>query len=144
MIDDMLDETVDSFFSDLGIDAEDLGLDANDLREIFNSEFEIPEALSDDEFESVLQAIARSQSGLEDISASSPRSIITWTTLKVIRNGWKAFWQNSKGFIVNLKSVSDSTQVMMASATRSRPVRTIQASIFTDTIRTTTLYDKFK
>ena len=70
IIDDILDETVDSFFSDLGIDAEDLGLDTNDLGEILDSEFEIPEALSDDEFESVLQAIARSRSDIEDISAS--------------------------------------------------------------------------
>jgi len=31
MIDDVLDETVDSFFSDLGVDAEDLGFDMDDL-----------------------------------------------------------------------------------------------------------------
>jgi len=70
MIDDVLGETSDSFFSDLGIDAEDLGLDMNDLGEIFDSELEIPEVLSADEFGSVLQAIARSQSDLEDVSAS--------------------------------------------------------------------------
>lgn len=70
MIDDILDETVDSFFSDLGIDAEDLGLDMTDLGEIFDSELEIPEALFTNEFESVLQAIARSRSDLEDVSAS--------------------------------------------------------------------------
>ena len=40
------------------------------LEELFDSEFEIPEALSDDKFASVLQAIARSRSDLEDVNAS--------------------------------------------------------------------------
>ena len=69
MIDDIMDETVDSL-SDLGIDAEDIGLDQDDLGQIFTLELGVPEVFSEDEFENVVRAIARSRSDLDDISAS--------------------------------------------------------------------------
>ena len=69
MIDDIMDETVDSL-SDLGIDAEDIGLDQDDLGQIFALELGVPEVFSEDEFENVVRAIARSRSDLDDISAS--------------------------------------------------------------------------
>ena len=69
MIDDIMDETVDSL-SDLGIDAEDIGLDQDDLGQIFVLELGVPEVFSEDEFENVVRAIARSRSDLDDISAS--------------------------------------------------------------------------
>ena len=69
MIDDIMDETVDSL-SDLGIDAEDIGLDQEDLGQIFALELGVPEVFSEDEFENVVRAIARSRSDLDDISAS--------------------------------------------------------------------------
>ena len=69
MMDDIMDETVDSL-SDLGIDAEDIGLDQDDLGQIFALELGEPEVLSEDEFENVVRAIARSRSDLDDISAS--------------------------------------------------------------------------
>ena len=69
MIDDIMDETVGSL-SDLGIDAEDIGLDQNDLGQIFDPELEAPAVLSENEFENVLRAIARSRSDLDDLSSS--------------------------------------------------------------------------
>ena len=69
MIDDIMDETVDSL-SDLGIDAEDIGLDQDDLYQIFDSEPGEPEALSEGEFANVVRAIARSRSDLDDLSSS--------------------------------------------------------------------------
>ena len=69
MIDDIMDETVDSL-SDLGIDAEDIGLDQDDLGQIFALELGVPEVFSEDEFENVVRAIARSRSDLDGISAS--------------------------------------------------------------------------
>ena len=69
MIDDIMDETVDSL-SDLGIDAEDIGLDQDDLGQIFALELGVPEVFSEDEFENVVRAIARSRSDLDDISVS--------------------------------------------------------------------------
>lgn len=69
MIDDIMDETVDSL-SDLGIDAEDIGLDQDDLGQVFVLELGVPEVFSEDEFENVVRAIARSRSDLDDISAS--------------------------------------------------------------------------
>lgn len=69
MIDDIMDETVDSL-SDLGIDAEDIGLDQDDLYQIFALELGEPEVLSEDEFENVVRAIARSRGDLDGISAS--------------------------------------------------------------------------
>lgn len=69
MIDDIMDETVDSL-SDLGIDAEDIGLDQDDLYQIFDlepGELEVP---SEDEFENVVRALARSRGDLDDMSAS--------------------------------------------------------------------------
>ena len=69
MIDDIMDETVDSL-SDLGIDAEDIGLDQDDLGQIFALELGVPEVFPEDEFENVVRAIARSRSDLDDISAS--------------------------------------------------------------------------
>ena len=69
MIDDIMDETVDSL-SDLGIDAEDIGLDQDDLDQIFALELGEPEVLSEDEFENVVRTIARSRSDLDDMSAS--------------------------------------------------------------------------
>lgn len=69
MIDDIMDETVDSL-SDLGIDAEDIGLDQDDLYQIFTLELGEPEVLSEDEFENVVRALARSRGDLDGISAS--------------------------------------------------------------------------
>ena len=69
MIDDIMDETVDSL-SDLGMDAEDIGLDQDDLGQIFDPEPGAPPVLSENEFESVVRAIARSRSDLDDMSAS--------------------------------------------------------------------------
>ncbi len=69
MIDNIVDETVDSL-SDLGIDAEDIGLDQDDLGQIFALELGEPKVLSEDKFENVVRAIARSRSDLDDISAS--------------------------------------------------------------------------
>jgi len=69
MIDDIMDETVDSL-SDLGIDAEDIGLDRDDLGQIFDPEPGAPPVLSENEFENVLRAIARSRSDLDDLSSS--------------------------------------------------------------------------
>ena len=69
MIDDIMDETVDSL-SDLGIDAEDIGLGKSDLEQIFSLELGVPEVFPEDEFENVVRAIARSRSDLDDISAS--------------------------------------------------------------------------
>ena len=69
MIDDIMGETVHSL-SDLGIDAEDIGLGKSDLEQIFSLEPGVPEVFSEDEFENVVRAIARSRSDLDDISAS--------------------------------------------------------------------------
>lgn len=69
MMDDIMDETVDSL-SDLGIDAEDIGLDQDNLYQIFDSEPGELEVLSEDEFENVVRAIARSRSDLDDLSSS--------------------------------------------------------------------------
>ena len=69
MIDDIMDETVDSL-SDLGIDAEDIGLDQDDLGQIFDPEPGALAVLSENEFENVLRAIARSRSDLDDLSSS--------------------------------------------------------------------------
>lgn len=69
MIDDIMDETVDSL-SDLGIDAEDIGLDQDDLYQIFDLEPGELEVLSEDEFENVVRALARSRGDLDDMSAS--------------------------------------------------------------------------
>ena len=69
MIDDIMDETVDSL-SDLGIDAEDIGLGKSDLEQIFSLELRVPEVFPEDEFENVVRAIARSRSDLDDMSAS--------------------------------------------------------------------------
>ena len=69
MIDDIMDETVGSL-SDLGIDAEDIGLDRDDLGQIFDPELRIPEVLSENEFENVVRAIARSRSELDDLLSS--------------------------------------------------------------------------
>lgn len=69
MIDDLMDETVDSL-SALGIDAEDIGLGKSDLEQIFSLELGVPEVFSEDEFENVVRAIARSRSDLDNISAS--------------------------------------------------------------------------
>ena len=67
MIDDIMDETVDSL-SDLGIDAEDIGLDQDDLDQIFDPELIVPTV--ENEFENLLRAIARSRSDLDDLSSS--------------------------------------------------------------------------
>ncbi len=69
MIDDIMDETVDSL-SDLGIDAEDIGLDQDDLDQIFDPELGALAVFSENEFENLLRAIARSRSDLDDLSAS--------------------------------------------------------------------------
>lgn len=69
MIDNIMDETVDSL-SDLGIAAADIGLDQGDLGQIFDPELGEPEVLSEDEFENVVRAIARSRNDLDDMSAS--------------------------------------------------------------------------
>ena len=69
MIDDIIGETVHSL-SDLGIDAEDIGLDQDDLDQIFDPEPGAPPVLSENEFENVVRAIARSRSDLDDLSAS--------------------------------------------------------------------------
>ncbi len=69
MIDDIMDETVDSL-SDLGMDAEDIGLDQDDLGQIFALELGAHAVLSENEFENVVRAIARSRSDLDDMSAS--------------------------------------------------------------------------
>ena len=69
MIDDIMDETVDSL-SDLGLDAEDIGLDQDDLYQIFDPEPGAPSVLSENEFENVVRALARSRSDSDDISAS--------------------------------------------------------------------------
>ncbi len=69
MIDDIMDETVDSL-SDLGLDAEDIGLDQDDLGQIFDPEPGVPPVLSENEFENVVRAIARSRSDLDDLSSS--------------------------------------------------------------------------
>ena len=69
MIDDIMDETVDSL-SDLGVDAGDIGLGKSDLEQIFSLELGVPEVFPEDEFENVVRAIARSRSDLDDISAS--------------------------------------------------------------------------
>lgn len=69
MIDDIMDETVGSL-SDLGIDSEDIGLDQDDLSQIFDPEPGAPPVLSDNEFENVLRAIARSRNDLDDLSSS--------------------------------------------------------------------------
>lgn len=69
MIDDIMDETVDSL-SDLGLDAEDIGLDQDDLGQIFDPEPGALAVLSENEFENVLRAIARSRSDLDDLSSS--------------------------------------------------------------------------
>ena len=69
MIDHIMDETVDSL-SALGIDAEDIGLDQDDLDQIFDPELGALAVLSENGFENLLRAIARSRSDLDDISAS--------------------------------------------------------------------------
>ena len=69
MIDDVMDETVESL-SDLGIDAEDIGLDQDDLGQIFDPELGAHTVLSEDEFENVVRAIARSRSDLDGLSSS--------------------------------------------------------------------------
>lgn len=69
MIDDLMDETVNSL-SDLGLDAEDIGLGKGDLEQIFSLALGVPAVLSENEFENVLRAIARSRSDLDDLSSS--------------------------------------------------------------------------
>ena len=111
MIDDIMDETVDSL-SDLGIDAEDIGLDQDDLGQIFDPEPGALAVLSENEFENVLRAIARSRSDLDDLSASFAEIDDYIDNFENDPERLSEdFYQISKGFMESLKSVSASMKV---------------------------------
>ena len=68
MIDTLVEKSIEDFLTELEIDADDLAVSENDLEEIFDPDLPLESMLSDSEFESVLAAIVRSRSDLNEAS----------------------------------------------------------------------------
>lgn len=101
MIDKVFDE---DFLDSIGVTVDDLAVDAEDLEWVYDAGADTPDILTSEEFESVLQAIARSRTYLDDVSA-------TVTELDDYVDDFNATPDRLPGLIGNLKGIHGELEV---------------------------------